>query len=121
MCSFAWLTQSYTPVPSGFIYLRTEPTICFERLQKRSRSEEQAVKLEYLKTLHTKHENWLIHKKNVIAGIEHIPVLVLDCNEEFETNKEQQRALIKKVDEFITQCYARTCYFVPASKAPSMQ
>jgi len=48
-------------VPDAFIYLRAEPEICFNRLQSRARTEENAVTLEYLQGLHEKHEQWLIN------------------------------------------------------------
>jgi deoxyadenosine/deoxycytidine kinase len=37
-----------TLVPNGFIYLRAQPETCFRRMQKRARSEEGTVQLEYL-------------------------------------------------------------------------
>lgn len=37
-----------TLVPNGFIYLRANPETCYRRMQKRSRSEESTVQLEYL-------------------------------------------------------------------------
>ncbi len=55
----------YTPQPIGFIYLKTDPSICFQRLQKRKRSEESNIPLSYLNLLHAKHEEWLIEQKDV--------------------------------------------------------
>lgn len=46
---------------SFLVYLRSTPEIVYERIQKRARSEEKCVPLEYLKQLHELHENWLIH------------------------------------------------------------
>lgn len=43
----------------GVIYLRAQPETCFARCQKRNRSEESSISLEYLKTVHQKHEDWL--------------------------------------------------------------
>src|SRR5579859_35985 len=45
---FAWLVDNYTPRPTGFIYLRTKPEICYARMQRRNRSEESTVPLDYL-------------------------------------------------------------------------
>ena len=60
---FSWLVDTYTTRPSGFIYLQTDPKICYKRLLKRNRSEEAGVSLEYLELLHNKHEKWLIEKR----------------------------------------------------------
>lgn len=46
-------------MPDGFVYLRTDPATCLKRLQKRQRSEEGGVSLDYLQNLHEKHEAWL--------------------------------------------------------------
>ena len=50
---------SPTLIPDGFIYLRATPDICMNRLQRRQRTEEGGVTLEYLQGLHQKHEDWL--------------------------------------------------------------
>eukprot|EP00850_Spirogloea_muscicola_P008875 SM000048S16587 [mRNA] locus=s48:664225:666559:+ [translate_table: standard] len=59
-------------VPDAFIYLRAEPAICQQRLNRRSRTEEGTVSLDYLMDLHEKHEQWLFHtnagKQTLIRG-----------------------------------------------------
>eukprot|EP00238_Polyblepharides_amylifera_P012662 CAMPEP_0196589110 /NCGR_PEP_ID=MMETSP1081-20130531/62720_1 /TAXON_ID=36882 /ORGANISM="Pyramimonas amylifera, Strain CCMP720" /LENGTH=602 /DNA_ID=CAMNT_0041911827 /DNA_START=159 /DNA_END=1967 /DNA_ORIENTATION=+ len=47
-------------IPNGFIYLQAEPDICHTRLHGRGRFEESSVSLDYLSTLHEKHENWFL-------------------------------------------------------------
>lgn len=42
--------------PDVMIYLRTEPSICLERMQTRARECEKGVPLEYLQGVHQKHE-----------------------------------------------------------------
>jgi len=81
---FSWLVDSYVVRPTGFIYLHTDPTVCYERLKKRNRQEEVGVSLEYLQQLHDKHESWLMKKEGVEAYLQETPVLRLDCNTEFE-------------------------------------
>ena len=65
------------------IYLRTSPEAAFERLQKRSRHEENKVTFEYIKALHELHEDWLLRriKFQPLSA----PVMVIDANEDLET------------------------------------
>lgn len=85
--------------PSGFIYLRAAPEICFGRIQKRNRPAETALTYEYVTQIHAYHEQFLIKRENVHTDIARIPVLVLDCNAEFATaislSKEHEIALIQ--------------------------
>lgn len=98
---FEWLVENYTTKPSGFIYLQSDPTVCYERLKKRGRQEEAAVPLSYLKSLHEKHEDWLLHKKGVAYYLKDTPVLVLDCNDEFETAPEKFEEHLQKIADFM--------------------
>jgi len=88
---------------NGIIYLRTTPETCHRRLLNRNRSEESGVPLEYLRSLHSKHEEWLLSELSNDEMIEAIktndfqhlprvrfwetgqtiPVLVLDCDGDF--------------------------------------
>lgn len=86
---FEWLIVNYAPKPTGFIYLKTEPQTCYDRLTKRARHEEVGVSLEYLQSLHNKHESWLLDKQDIASYLQDVPVLVLDCNSEFENNSKQ--------------------------------
>lgn len=100
---FKWLVEGYTQKPDGFIYLKTDPKVCFDRMVKRDRSEEKAVPLNYLELLHKKHEDWLINKTEVIDYIKNVPVLALDCNPEFENDLIRQTELVKTVNQFIEE------------------
>jgi len=86
---FTWLVDGYTVKPTGFIYLQTDPKICYERLRKRNRHEESAVPLDYLKRLHEKHEDWLIKRTDIVGYLTDVPVVTLPCNRDFEDNKEE--------------------------------
>jgi len=97
---FGWFFQDHVEKPDGFIYLRTTPQTCYNRLKKRNRSEEKTVPLKYLEQLHEKHENWLIKQKDLDHYVQDVPVLALDCNKEFETDEVQKNKLLHKITEF---------------------
>ena len=97
---FSWLVYDYITLPTGFIYLKTDPKVSYERMRRRSRHEEASVSLEYLNMLHDKHESWLINKDGVDEKIKDIPVLVLHCDEDFEHNVEEQLKHVQKITEF---------------------
>lgn len=98
---FNWLTQFFAVKPIGFIYLKTSPEICYERIHKRNRKEEHNITLEYIKELHKKHEEWLIEKKDISNSIKNVPVLVLNCNKDFVKDITFQKELVCKVKDFI--------------------
>ena len=102
---FAWLVEGYTKKPDGFIYLQTDPKVCYKRMLKRNRSEEASVSLDYLSKLHEKHEDWLIHKKDIAPYLKETPVLTLECNQDFEDNHEEQAKHLKKITEFFQLGY----------------
>lgn len=106
---FEWLVEHYAPQPTGFIYLRTSPEVCYQRLAKRARSEEATVPLSYLQSLHEKHESWLLKKEGIASYLHDVPVLILDCNPEFASDKitmDKHRAAIQK---FINECNGTSC------------
>jgi len=70
------------------VYLKTDPEKSFERVNKRARDEEKTVALDYLQSVHDKHEKWL--KKNSTT-------IVLDGNQEFENDFDKQQNIIKKI------------------------
>jgi deoxyadenosine/deoxycytidine kinase len=100
---FSWLVENFTEQPAGFIYLKTTPQICLERISKRNRSEEKSIQLSYLELLHQKHEDWLIHKKVTPAFLAQIPVLTLDCDLDFENDPTIQNKYLKMITNFIDQ------------------
>lgn len=100
---FSWLVEKYSPKPIGFIYLQTSPETCYSRINKRKRSEESEIPLDYLQKLHKRHEDWLFHKKGITRSLSDIPILILDCNKEFETNLKNQFAFMEQVQQFINQ------------------
>ncbi|KAG2468810.1 TIA1 protein, partial [Polypterus senegalus] len=80
----------------GIIYLRAQPQVCKERLSRRARPEEKGITIEYLETLHTQHENWLVHKSTQVhfEHLRKVPVLVLDVNDDIQNNRDYKMQII---------------------------
>ncbi len=97
---FSWLVGAYTSKIKGFIYLQTDPEVCYSRLVKRNRSEESTVSLDYLTMIHEKHEQWLVYGKELESNLKNAPVLVLECNKDFEYDLQEQEKHMKKISEF---------------------
>jgi len=87
---FDWLTGVFDIKPHGFVYLRCEPEISYERIQKRKRSGEETISYDYLKKLHKKHDDWLLNEDPT-------KVLIIDVDEEFENNPEKLQGMIDLV------------------------
>lgn len=51
------------------LYVNTEPEECINRIKVRNRSEESGVSLDYLKSCHQKHVEWLDKEKSKIVYI----------------------------------------------------
>jgi hypothetical protein len=64
-------------VPDGFIYLRADPRTCLNRMTNRARDEESKVPIDYLESLHQKHEDWLssgansLHHRDILLPNSH--------------------------------------------------
>lgn len=98
---FEHLVPGHCQLPSGFIYLQVDPEIACERITKRSRDGEDGIPLEYLQQLHERHESFLIQKHEVMQGLQDIPVLVLNVNQDFESDNDHARSLAKQVGDFV--------------------
>lgn len=98
---FEWLVELYATRPTGFIYLQSSPDVSFDRIKMRGRQEESSVPYSYLEQLHTKHQDWLIEKKGVAPYLVDTPVLVLNCDQDFENNPELLNAHITEIARFI--------------------
>ncbi len=74
------------------VYLRTDPEVAYKRMRMRAREEEAGAPLDYLKSLHTVYEDWLIHRT---LGPINVPVLVIEANTDFE---ELKNTYVKHID-----------------------
>lgn len=61
-----YLLENQQDPSIGIIYVRTSPSICMQRIQKRSRNGESQIDENYIHTLHKYHEEWLLPPK--LAG-----------------------------------------------------
>lgn len=67
------------------VYLRASPEVCYERLRRRNRKEENTVPYDFIKRLHDLHEDWLIKELHPVPG----KLLVLDASMELPQMKKQ--------------------------------
>ena len=95
------LSASSIPKPHGFIYVRTNPKVIFERINKRLRKEEMHIDLAYWKKLHDAHENMLIKTKTIIGDV---PVLVLEGDSDMHQNPSFITDTIHTIELFIQEC-----------------
>ena len=93
---FKVLTEKFDVGPSGFIYLKTSPETCFQRIKKRSRSGESDIPLEYLEQLDILHTIWLEDEKK--KGVK---VLEIDVSEDYIESPEKQEEMFRKIKDFI--------------------
>eukprot|EP00095_Tigriopus_kingsejongensis_P007097 maker-scaffold130_size324016-snap-gene-1.11 protein:Tk07097 transcript:maker-scaffold130_size324016-snap-gene-1.11-mRNA-1 annotation:"deoxynucleoside kinase" len=76
------------------VYLRTTPKVAFERIKKRSRSEEKVIPMEYLEKLHDLHEDWVSNKAALPAEL-----LVIDADEDLATSPKLFAQILDKIEE----------------------
>ena len=88
---FDTFSESY-PVKK-IIYVKTEPKVCFERIEKRSRQGENNIPLEYLNECNNYHEK-MMDELNVEK-------LILDGNIDIYENKEKLDEWINSIKKFI--------------------
>lgn len=50
------------------VYIRTPPEVCYQRVNKRGRSGEEGISMEYLTRCHDLHDAWLMGNSYVIDG-----------------------------------------------------
>ena len=77
--------------PDAIVYLRTDPGVCYDRIQRRSRDSERTVSLEYIQRIHERHDEVFLSKESP----PHLPpVLLVDGNEDGYAVYDRVRAFI---------------------------
>ena len=72
--------------PEGIIYLRVSPEVAFARIQKRALPAESGITLDYIQQVYQQKEELFIENKNSPSEIQHLPILVLNGNIDFQTD-----------------------------------
>lgn len=63
-----FITELQNKCSIKFIYLKTSPDICMERIKKRNRIEEKNIPIEYLISLEQLHNEWLLNNSIILNG-----------------------------------------------------
>lgn len=105
---FNFLVKDRARQPQGIIYLKTDPQVAYERILKRDREAEKTISLEYITQIHEHHENFLVKKKEFLTDLQSVPVLVLDCNEEFEREAQKFESHAAELSAFMQLCHSKS-------------
>ena len=92
-----WFEEFAKDFPINYsVYVKTDPTNCYNRIHKRSRDGEEVIPLAYLQDCHTYHEAFLDKNEN-----ENTKPLVLDGNVDIYENKNIMDNWLNKINEFV--------------------
>jgi deoxyadenosine/deoxycytidine kinase len=92
-----WFEEFAKDFPINYsVYVKTDPTKCYERIHKRSRDGEEVIPLAYLQDCHNYHEEFL----NENTGIKS-KKRVLDGNVDIYENEKIVDKWIEQINEFI--------------------
>jgi deoxyadenosine/deoxycytidine kinase len=84
----------------GVIYVNTDPDICLERIEKRSRKGEKTIPLSYLENCHIYHEQMLDrNNSNCVCKNQ----LVIDGNADIHNNDKILQEWIQRIEKFILE------------------
>lgn len=92
---YDWLQKKMSRRPDGIIYIRVDPKTCLERICQRSRTGEANISLEYLETIHNKHEEWL---NGITSERDAIPVYTIENPLDMDKGE-----LVKRVKDIINR------------------
>ena len=90
---FSWMETKYNDIfkSAQYIYLQCSPNTSLHRISKRARSEESSISIEYLSTLHNKHDKWLCNNSNV---------LIIDAEQNL-LNTEIMESTVENINQYI--------------------
>lgn len=71
--------------PNGIIFLRVKPEIAYKRLQ----NDRSAISLDEIQQKYTGKEDFFIHNKSNHQQLQHLPILILNGNIDFQTDFSQ--------------------------------
>jgi deoxyadenosine/deoxycytidine kinase len=92
-----WFEEFASDFPINYsVYVKTDPTNCYERIHKRSREGEEVIPLAYLQDCHNYHEEFL----NENTGIKS-KKLVLDGNVNIYENEKVLDKWIEQINELV--------------------
>ena len=92
---FDIFTDKFNLKPTGYIYLKTNPETCANRIKKRDRTGESSIPLEYLNELDILHDIWLNEEKK-----KGIPILEIDVSIDYTTDSTKRDEMFKRIVEF---------------------
>lgn len=102
-CDFYWnYVRDNSQMKPIHIYLKCDASICKQRIAKRGREEEAGISLEYLEDLNKYHDAWLLD------GSDKDNTIVIDCNEDFESNLEKQKEMILKIKIKVNEIFQKS-------------
>ena len=76
----------------NYIYIKASPFVCCNRINKRNRSGEQGIPVEYLQRCGMAHDEWLLQNNNN---------LVLDVNQNVEENPQILQRWMQEIKAYI--------------------
>jgi deoxyadenosine/deoxycytidine kinase len=91
-CNLFQLMSSMVQAPDLLIYLRSSVPTLVNQIQKRGRDYEETIRLDYLKNLNDRYENWISNYKNG-------NLLIVDAdNIDFLENPADLNSIVDKVE-----------------------
>jgi len=103
---FDWMETKYNDIfnSARYIYLKCSPSTALERIERRGRPEETSISIDYLQTLHSKHEEWLCvpsASSTIIIDAEqnlHDPEILSAMIEQIVKNIDNEPDFYKNID-----------------------